>query len=432
MSGGFDEWAKTTGATVKDVDELARKAFVTAAAAWPTLNGAALYGLAGRIVETIAPASEADPVAILLHTLVTVGNLVGPGPHARVERDPHPARLFGVLVGRTSKGRKGLSGSTSGALLRSVDPTWIPTGGLSTGEGLIYHVRDRVERSDPETGEAEVVDEGIVDKRLQVIETELASVFVRMGREGNTLSAVLRAAWDHGELSTLTRNSPLRSTGAHVSILAHITEEELRRLLTDTSMANGFGNRFLWVCCRRAQLLPDGAGVDEKALAPLARELQAVVTAARSVGVMIRDDETAAVWRDGYGDLSRERDGLVGALLGRAEAQVLRLSCLYALLDRSAVVQPPHLEAALAVWAYCEASVFYLFGQRLGHPIADTILDALRRAERLSRTQIRDLFARNKNADQITEALGVLERHGLAKRGSRETGGRAEEYWVAL
>jgi len=157
-----------------------------------------------------------------------------------------------------------------------------------------------------------------------------------------------------------------------------------------------------------------------------------VVAASLTIGVMTRDDETAAVWRDGYGDLSRERDGLVGALLGRAEAQVLRLSCLYALLDRSAVVQLPHLEAALAVWAYCEASVFYLFGQRLGHPIADTILDALRRAERLSRTQIRDLFARNKNADQITEALGVLERHGLAKRGSRETGGRAEEYWVAL
>lgn len=310
-----------------------------------------------------------------------------------------------------------------------MDPTWTIASGLSSGEGLIYHVRDREERVDPESGETKETDPGVTDKRLFVMETEFATVLARMGRDGNTLSSVLRDIWDHGNLRTLTKNTPTTATGAHVSVAGHITEEELRRLLTDIAMANGFGNRILWACVRRAQLLPEGAGVEDLRLAPLVRELAGVVDAARQIGWMIRDPEAAATWRGIYADLSRERDGLVGALLGRAEAQALRLSCLYAVLDRSPEIRPAHLEAALAVWAYCEASVLYLFGGRLGHPIADAILDQLRQSGRLTRTQIRDLFTRNKNADQIQEALGMLERAGLAKRGSRGTGGRPEEYW---
>jgi hypothetical protein len=426
--GGLDEWGTATRATAADVAALPRKP-VEGPAAWPELNPAALTGLAGHIVDTIAPYSEADPVAILMHTLVSVGNLVGPGPHARVEQDPHPARLFAVAVGRTGKGRKGLSWSTPRALVRSVDATWPIASGLSSGEGLIFHVRDAEEGVDSMGDESKGLDPGVTDKRLLVMETEFATVLARMGRDGNTLSSVLRDVWDHGDLRTLTKNSPLKASGAHVSLMAHITEEELRRLLTDISMANGFGNRILWVCVRRAQLLPDGAGVEELRLAPLVRELQGVVDAARQIGRMIRDPEAAATWRGVYADLSRERDGLVGALLGRAEAQALRLSCLYAVLDRSPVIQPAHLEAALAVWAYCEASVLYLFGGRLGNPIADAVLDTLRHSGRLTRTQIRDLFGRHKNTEQIQEALSMLERANLAKRGSRGTGGRPEEFW---
>jgi hypothetical protein len=40
--------------------------------------------------------------------------------------------------------------------------------------------------------------------------------------------------------------------------------------------------------------------------------------------------------------------GLVGAIIGRAEAQVLRLYALYAVLDGVATIRLPHLLAALA------------------------------------------------------------------------------------
>jgi hypothetical protein len=77
--------------------------------------------------------------------------------------------------------------------------------GLSSGEGLIYAVRDRAE-GENKKGEKMVVDEGVEDKRLLVLEAELAGVLKVMNREGNTLSPVIRQAWDDGALQTLTKN----------------------------------------------------------------------------------------------------------------------------------------------------------------------------------------------------------------------------------
>ena len=36
------------------------------------------------------------------------------------------------------------------------------------------------------------------------------------------------------------------ATGAQVSIVGHITQDEFRRYLTATEAGNGFGNRFVW------------------------------------------------------------------------------------------------------------------------------------------------------------------------------------------
>ena len=65
-------------------------------------------------------------------------------------------------------------------------------------------------------------------------------------------------AWDSGDLGTLTKNSSTRATGAHISLIGHITADELRRYLTQTEQANGFGNRHLWFCVKRSKELPHG------------------------------------------------------------------------------------------------------------------------------------------------------------------------------
>mgnify|MGYP001002758108 CR=1 FL=1 len=94
----------------------------------------------------------------------------------------------------------------------------------------------------------------------------------------------------------------------------------------------------------------------------------------------------------------------------------MRIACIYALLDRSAEIQRIHLEAALAVWRYCEASAQYLFGESLGNPLADDLYELLRQAPNgLTRNEICNHFGRHRSAKEIATALGLLAEYGKAR-----------------
>ena len=60
---------------------------------WPTLKDAALHGTAGKIVGAVAPFTEADPAAILLHLLGEFGACVGRNPICW-RATPSTGRLF--------------------------------------------------------------------------------------------------------------------------------------------------------------------------------------------------------------------------------------------------------------------------------------------------------------------------------------------------
>ncbi len=309
--------------------------------------------------------------------------------------------------------------------------------GLSSGEGLIWQVRDPIMRRDPikvksrVTGYEEVMaDEGVKDKRLLVFEGEFASVLRVCARDGNTLSAVIRNAWDTGDLRILTKNTPAKATGAHVSIIGHITRDELLRYLDDTEAANGFGNRFLWFCVRRSKALPEGGRLKDTELLPLIHEVSAALEFARDIGEMHRDPDAREVWCAVYEDLSEGRPGLLGAMIARAEAQVMRLACIYALLDRSPVIRKEHLLAALALWEYAEASAEYIFGARMGDPVADRIVDALSSAPNgLTRTELSNLFGRHQRSANLDRALERLKKYRMADCGQDMTDGRPSEKW---
>jgi hypothetical protein len=283
-------------------------------------------------------------------------------------------------------------------------------------------------------GEPQVADQGVEDKRAVIVETEFCSTLRVMGREGSTLSAVLRNAWDTGDLRVLTRNSPLRATGTHISVIGHITAEELRRELSTTDAANGFANRFLFISVYRSKLLPEGGEAHTIDWHPIVDTLTRAFDFAASLTEPIkRNPEARELWAAIYPTLTADQPGMLGAITSRGEAQVTRLSLIYAVLDRSPVVTPEHLDAAMALWEYSERSCRHIFGDALGDPVADDILRALRRAgeEGLTRTQIRELFAGHRRSNRIDAALGVLHGLGLAVMARRETGGRPVELWTA-
>src|SRR5262249_47496574 len=155
------------------------------------------------------------------------------GPHYQVEGDRHGPNLFAVCVGVTSKGRKGTSWGRVRQLMEMADQSWTSErihSGLSSGEGVIWAVRDpimgyeKVGRGATAERVWVETDPGVADKRLMLVEPEFAGALTVMRREGNIVSRVIRDAWDRGKLASLVKNSPTQATGAHISIVGHITE----------------------------------------------------------------------------------------------------------------------------------------------------------------------------------------------------------------
>ncbi len=419
-----------------------REPWTAPATPWPTLRDDAYYGLAGEIVRAIEPHTEADPVAVLVQFLALAGNCIGPAPYFPIENDRHHLNLFVATVGSSAGSRKGTAFGRARQPLEAVDEQWANScieGGLSSAEGLLWRVRDEVQswEVDRKTGEGKYVvsDPGVTDKRLMVVENEFASVLKQFQREGNALSPLLRNGWDGRTLSSMTKNSPARATGAHISLIGHITRDELTRYFDRTEAANGMGNRILWVAVRNSKLLPDGGG--EVWLAPLIPRLYAAITYARAIGRMKRDTGATALWREVYPALRAEVPGMVGAMLARAAPITVRLSMIYALLDECGEVGEAHLRAALAVWENAAASVRWIFGDTLGDSEADEVLRALRAAGTpgLSRTEISQLFSNNRSAARIGQVLTALEASRLARCEIQtpESGrGRPSERWFAL
>jgi Primase C terminal 2 (PriCT-2) len=402
------------------------------------LGPAAFHGLAGDFVNRILPCTEADPAALLFTFLVAFGNVIGRTAHAIADGARHYCNLNAVLVGKTGKGRKGAAQWHTDRLFSCVEQGWVENciaSGLSTGEGLISAVQDAVTKTVKNKNGDEVtkiVEPAAKDKRLLVVQTEFSTALKAMEREGNTLSSVIRDAWDcKPKLRTMTKNSPTRATNPHISIIAHITGEELGPGLSEIEASNGFANRFLWPPVKRSKELPEGGELPD--ITDLIEPLQNAVDFARNLTEPLKRDEDARkLWASIYHDLSAEKPGLFGKITARSEAQTLRLSDIYALLDCSKLVRVEHLEAALEAWRYCEDGARWSFRTGTGNRNADRILAALAATEKkgMSRWQItNDVFNRNTPKHVIDEALRLLYRLKLAVREFKGTATKPAEWW---
>lgn len=396
-----------------------------APAGWPAPPAPAVYHeLLGEIVKRIAPHTEADPVAILTQLLVAFGAAAGRGAWFTVEATRHHANEFMLLVGDSSKARKGSSWDHVQRLIADVDPrvaSRILTG-LSSGEGLIWSVRDP-------SGQ----DPGISDQRLLVIEPEFASVLKASAREISTLSPTLRSAWDGRPLAILTRTAPARATGAHIALIGHITQAELRRHTTTIELANGYLNRILIIACRRQRLLPEGGHHDPLHATGLTRLLAATLKHAQTAGQVCLDPGARELWHRAYQQLAQPRDGILGQITARAEAHTIRLALLYALADGKRQIAPPHLNAALALHDYATRSAGWALTGATGQPLAEQIHTALRHTPAgLTRSQISDALKHNQPAGQIDDALRTLHAAGRATFTQIATGGRPAQLWTAI
>jgi Protein of unknown function (DUF3987) len=392
----------------------------------PQLDPAAYHGIAGEIVTEIAPQTEADPVALLVSILAAAGAMIGDGPHVMIGAGKHPARIWPLIIGRTASGRKGESWAQAEQLVIAANSDFAAnrlTAGLSTGEGIIACF------ADDKGSDGAVL--SLPDKRLLVVESEFARPLAAARREGNTLSPALRDLWDRGRAGVITRGQPLHCHGAHLVIVAHVTPRELLVKLTDSDISGGLLNRFLPVLAQRPHLLPNPSTFD---VTHLGFGLGDRTVKARAAGRQLHRDEAAqALWDSAYAAMARdEADGPLGEILARGPSYTMRLALTYALLDDARTISQDHLRAGLAIWAYAAASARRVFADTARKSDAEKLADYLAdSAGGRTRTEIRDLFGRNRSSRQIEALIEELGADVATEEDCTEPGRPVVRvYWV--
>lgn len=391
----------------------------------PIPNPKMFSGIVREVVDLFAPHTEGDHAAIAAQFLIGFGNLVGRVPCFYVGETTHHLNEFLVVVGTSSRSRKGDSKNVALRTLELIDADWAENvgGGLSSAEGLIYAVRDPRSAS---SKDGTAGDAGATDKRRLICETEFSSPLKQFERSGNTLSPLLRDVWDgRSPLQNLIKNSPLRASDAHISIIGHTTVEDLRDHLSTTDAANGLGNRFMFILAHRSQLLACPTRAPAADVKRLTARVAEAVRNAETVREIRFSADAKRLWEAVYPKLTRDKPGLLGSLLARAEAHVLRLSALYALLAQHPEVGVEDLEAALAFWDFVEASTTAIFAGRTGSRAADEIMTKITVDEEMDLTTLRkDLFSNHIGSAELQDAISLLEQMGIVSSRMERTGGR--------
>src|SRR5699024_5353552 len=310
----------------------------------------------GWLTRQMEPTSEADPVAVLASLLCFAGVHLGQRPHVRAGDDPHPLLVWPLIVGRTGNGRKGTSWSTARRVINAADDTFTHTNtksGLSSGEGLAACFA--TDDEDDNAG-------GPRDLRLLVTEPEWAGVMAKMKREGNSLSAILRAAWEGGDLSTLTVSARV-APSSHVGILGHISPGEFREKVSASDLAGGTYNRFLPLAVAQSKFLPFSQGADPAMVTELGRQLADRLATASEFDALTLSDDAAAVWHALYIEFSSDTGDhpKVEQFISLAVPNCLRIAAIHAALDGQPVIEPAHLRAAAALVRYAIASARAIF-----------------------------------------------------------------------
>ena len=393
----------------------------------PVPDPECLYALVGDVARAGSENTEANPYAIAAAFMTYLSAAIGRGPYLTIGDDWHHARLFTLHVGRSGIGRKGTATKPPLRIAKAVQQIderlspQIHRGGLSTREGLALMIHDGWTH-----GKEEVP--AILDKRLWVLESEFSNVLHQGKRDGNTLSAALRDCWDGTSIKPAIKTNKVWATDPHVNLTGNITPSELRGLMHERELSNGFTNRFLIFWAEQSKVLAFPQATPQHIVDTLARRVVEVLrfTGADQyngkdmleVRLSTGQGGAAKLYADLYHSELRDRSGgeRITGLLERRVAMLLRLAMLFALTDCMTEIQEKHLRAALAWIRYWTDSVKFIFQSGIEevetaqtYETAEKVLAFLKLKGQATRTQLTvDCFQSHLSKTQINAALDEL------------------------
>lgn len=386
----------------------------------PKPTDAMFYGFVGELARIAATGTGLNRVAVATAFLSFLGANVGRDTFLMVGDTIHHPRLFTLHIGRSGQGGKGDSQQLTHRIRKRIELTHsgllgqTHSGGLSSREGLAGLIHDG-------HGENRAID----DKRLWVIESEFANVLHQSRRDGNTLSTALRDAWDGSDIKPATKSRSVASSAPHIGIHANITPSELKELSRSRDINNGFFNRFLMVFSENVDHVAFPNPTPETVIDNLAGQAADIIRYAKggypaSVNSLQMHLSEAArdYYKTIYPGLRKPLDSdIISALLERRAPYVLRLAMLFALTNKTLVIESKHLQAALAWMNYAIATIKYVFADQAVSPQirenrshADKILAFLRRhPEGAGLWELNNhCFKKHLASEKIQKALGHL------------------------
>ena len=92
--------------------------------------------------------------------------------------------------------------------------------------------------------------------RLLLIAPEMSVPLNAMNREGSTISGYLRQGYDRAPLENNKSKKRLVARNYLMSLVGHITPDELLEMQNNVDWYNGVSNRLLWVAVQKSKVLP--------------------------------------------------------------------------------------------------------------------------------------------------------------------------------
>jgi len=381
----------------------------------------------GQLAQEATRRSEIDPFALLCCLTATIGAAIGPTPYTWLGGRRQHTIVWTVLVGRTGAARKSTTIQRALDLTLHADPDLQHhiVSGVGSGEALVDTLR-----ADDTAGRPDI--------RRIIREHEFARVLVACRREGSTLSAILRAAFDGDPLEARTRtHGTIRVDQHHLTVLGAITPTELHTHLDQQLLRNGFANRVLWV--------PLGSPSPHLELEPLipdptASPIRPAIETARRTGLVPLDPTARQQLEERYAThtaLLAGNDTPIAAAHARHWTLTIRVALTHALTDQARHITERHLTVADTLVTTCEQTLAVaLRADSVGDPVADRILRSLREdGPATARDLNRRVFGGHLGANQLAVAIARLDLAGLIRRSHRagdERGGRPTEILHAV
>ncbi|GAA3154476.1 DUF3987 domain-containing protein [Nonomuraea roseoviolacea] len=320
-------------------------------AARPQVSPVVYSGLLGRIVQTVTPHSEADPVGILGALLSAFSSAVTNLPQAVYGTQSQTLSTWIVLIGNTGMGRKGTATRAALQVVRGALPDWAKATIL---EGC------------PQSGPAYVSTLADMNGNALMIEEEFADL-LKVSARYKSFGKAIRRSWEGASISNRTKEAVIHVDAPHVSIIGNVTPAEFSASIGKADRAGGTLNRFLCLYVERSKKIKLSEQISVNAwselMRPLVREFRNAVTFARDVEEVTVSRSAMALWDDKLSEmidsmtLGREA---MEQFAARAADYVWRLSALYALADRRDEISTQDLEAAVGLVSYMCDSVTYL------------------------------------------------------------------------